>query len=185
MRARRRLDWTGYSSVARFAMNIVEVERVLGLFASHKLACWIDGGWGVDALLGRQTRIHDDLDLAVDADEMPAILKLLFEVGYLIRSDEMPARLELVKTGDARIDLHPLHFNERGDGIQKLRDGSVGIYTAEGLAGMGSINGKTVKCLSASIQLEFHCGYQPDDNDRHDVALLCEAFGLGPPSQFQ
>jgi hypothetical protein len=35
---------------------------------------WVGGGWGVDALAGRQTRPHRDLDLAVDADhELAAI----------------------------------------------------------------------------------------------------------------
>jgi lincosamide nucleotidyltransferase A/C/D/E len=28
---------------------------------------WVAGGWGVDALVGRQTRLHRDLDLALDA----------------------------------------------------------------------------------------------------------------------
>ena len=28
---------------------------------------WVDGGWGVDALLGKQTRFHEDLDIAVEA----------------------------------------------------------------------------------------------------------------------
>jgi lincosamide nucleotidyltransferase A/C/D/E len=27
---------------------------------------WLDGGWGVDALLGEQTRPHDDLDIVVE-----------------------------------------------------------------------------------------------------------------------
>jgi len=31
---------------------------------------WIAGGLGVDALVGRQTPIHSDLDLAVDVTRM-------------------------------------------------------------------------------------------------------------------
>jgi len=27
---------------------------------------WLDGGWGVDALLGEQTRPHEDLDIVVE-----------------------------------------------------------------------------------------------------------------------
>lgn len=27
---------------------------------------WLDGGWGVDALLGRQTRPHDDMDIVIE-----------------------------------------------------------------------------------------------------------------------
>lgn len=30
---------------------------------------WVDGGWGVDALVGRQTRHHDDLADLADAWE--------------------------------------------------------------------------------------------------------------------
>jgi hypothetical protein len=33
---------------------------------------WIGGGWGVDALVGYQTRGHHNLDLAVDADQVAA-----------------------------------------------------------------------------------------------------------------
>lgn len=29
----------------------------------------LDGGWGVDALLGRQTRDHDDIDLFVERSD--------------------------------------------------------------------------------------------------------------------
>jgi lincosamide nucleotidyltransferase A/C/D/E len=29
------------------------------------ITVWVDGGWGVDSLLGRQTRLHKDLDIAI------------------------------------------------------------------------------------------------------------------------
>jgi lincosamide nucleotidyltransferase A/C/D/E len=32
---------------------------------------WIDGGWGVDALLGEQTRPHRDLDIAIQQKDVP------------------------------------------------------------------------------------------------------------------
>ena len=37
---------------------------------------WVDGGWGVDALLGKQTRIHKDLDIAIQQKDIPAFRKL-------------------------------------------------------------------------------------------------------------
>jgi hypothetical protein len=33
------------------------------------LVVWLDGGWGIDALLGRETRTHADLDLVIDRDQ--------------------------------------------------------------------------------------------------------------------
>src|SRR5258708_7387144 len=38
---------------------------------------WIDGGWGVDALLGHQTRKHDDLDVAVHHSNLSTLCNLL------------------------------------------------------------------------------------------------------------
>ncbi len=42
-----------------------EVIRIVGLLERQGLSVWLDGGWGVDALAGRQTRPHDDLDVAI------------------------------------------------------------------------------------------------------------------------
>jgi lincosamide nucleotidyltransferase A/C/D/E len=34
---------------------------------------WIDGGWGVDALLGAQTRPHKDLDIAIEERDVAGL----------------------------------------------------------------------------------------------------------------
>jgi lincosamide nucleotidyltransferase A/C/D/E len=59
---------------------------------------WIDGGWGVDALVGEQTRAHSDLDLALDRESLDLARAVLEEHGF--RHDEesesgLPARLVL------------------------------------------------------------------------------------------
>jgi lincosamide nucleotidyltransferase A/C/D/E len=33
------------------------------------LVVWLDGGWGVDALLGYRSRPHQDLDLVIARDD--------------------------------------------------------------------------------------------------------------------
>ena len=45
------------------------VERLDGA----RIDAWLDGGWAVDALLGEQTRVHDDLDLIVRVTDVPAM----------------------------------------------------------------------------------------------------------------
>ena len=42
-----------------------DVALVVTALAEAGVAAWLDGGWGVDALLGEQTREHDDLDLVM------------------------------------------------------------------------------------------------------------------------
>jgi lincosamide nucleotidyltransferase A/C/D/E len=44
-------------------MAAQEVVRLLDLLESAGVTVWLDGGWGVDALLEEQTREHDDLGL--------------------------------------------------------------------------------------------------------------------------
>jgi hypothetical protein len=51
-------------------MTEAEVTEVLACLQRAGLDLWIDGGWGVDALLGAQTRDHDDLDLAMNRDDV-------------------------------------------------------------------------------------------------------------------
>ena len=38
------------------------------------IAIWADGGWGVDALLGQQTRTHSDLDIVVEQKHLPKVI---------------------------------------------------------------------------------------------------------------
>ena len=44
-------------------MTAKDAINLYKLFDQHGIKVWIDGGWGVDALLGRQTCKHDDLDV--------------------------------------------------------------------------------------------------------------------------
>lgn len=167
-------------------MSPEDVIAVIRLLEQVDCPIWIDGGWGVDALLGRQTRPHADLDLAIALTDVPLATDVLREVlGYRGTQDEMPTRLELRDAQDRRIDLHPLVFDNQGDGRQQLQDGSWGIYPARGLAGRGFIDGNVVRCLSADLQLRFHLGYEPDEDDRHDVELLCRHFGLVMPDEYR
>jgi len=148
-----------------------EVVRVLDRLEQDALAVWLDAGWGVDALVGRQTRPHEDVDIAILLSEAHAVTALIKALGYRVVHDEMPTRLDLRDHRDYRIDLHPITLDGKGNWLQQLQDGTFGTYTAEGLTGTGVVNGRPVRCLSPSLQLKFHQGYELDD-DRHDITLL-------------
>jgi lincosamide nucleotidyltransferase A/C/D/E len=153
-------------------MPAQEVARIVDILESQDLQFWLDGGWGVDALVGRQTRKHEDLDLAIVLSEADTVIAALTGLGYQIHEDEMPTRLDLRDNQDHRVDLHPLTFDRSGNGLQQLQDGRFGTYTAEGLTGTGSVDNRPVRCLSRDLQLRFHSGYELDDNDRQDIELL-------------
>ena len=46
-------------------MTVDKVHWFLDLFSELGIKVWIDGGWGVDALLGECTREHQDLDIMI------------------------------------------------------------------------------------------------------------------------
>jgi lincosamide nucleotidyltransferase A/C/D/E len=49
----------------RMTMTAADVVEILGWLGTASVDVWLDGGWGVDALVGEQTREHNDLDLIV------------------------------------------------------------------------------------------------------------------------
>lgn len=46
-------------------MQAADVQAVLAALDAAGVPTWLDGGWGIDALVGRQTRPHSDLDLVI------------------------------------------------------------------------------------------------------------------------
>lgn len=132
---------------------------------------WLGGGWGTDAVAGRQTRPHADVDLAIDADHLAGMLDVLRRLGFAVSADWLPVRVELEHPDGRVVDLHPVVFAPDGSGVQEGLDGASFGYAADGF-GAGRIDGREVPCLSAAQQLTFREGYHWRDEDHHDVALL-------------
>jgi lincosamide nucleotidyltransferase A/C/D/E len=144
------------------------VPEVLGTLDKAGVRAWLAGGWGVDALLGEQTRPHQDLDLVFDADgggEQRAI-DALSTIDFRVMGRE-PVRThwwsERIALSDAQghvVDIHPVS----GEAF-------VAAVGVDGFA-TGTVAGRQVRCLARSAQLRLHEGYEPTDADRADVALL-------------
>ena len=156
-------------------MQAGDVLRVVGTLETARLWHRLDGGWGVDALVGRATRRHEDLDLVVARADLPAVVQALAPLGFShdhMVEPGLPARVVLRAAAGCQVDLHPVVFDERGDGLQELGGGEWGRYPAEGLEGVGEVRGHPVRCLTAELQLAHHDGDEQNEQDRHDVALL-------------
>jgi lincosamide nucleotidyltransferase A/C/D/E len=146
---------------------------------SAGLTVWLDGGWGVDALLGEQTREHDDLDLVVARADVPLLVEKLGEDGYEVAKGELPTCIVLLDPAGRQIDVHPVEFDHAGDGIYRMEDGRDWPYPARGFAGKGLVLGRhPVRCLTPEVQVLCHAGYEFDETDRADLALLRERFGV-------
>ena len=159
-------------------MDADEAVRILERLAAAGVGAWVDGGWGVDALLGEQTRPHDDLDLVVPLDDVPRLLDEVAALGYRDRRGEAPTSFEVVDRDGRQVDVHPVRFASNGDGVYRLHSGGDWIYPAEGFGWTGTIGGRTVHCLSPRVQLLCHRDYELDEQDLADVEALRRRFSL-------
>ena len=143
---------------------------------------WIDGGWGVDALLGEQTRPHKDLDIAIQQKDVPVLRQFLETRGYKEIKAEIARPWNFV-LGDANgreIDVHVIVLDEQGSGIYGPPEKGE-MYPAASLTGMGTIEGHTVRCISPEWAIKFHAGYELTDKDFRDVSALCKKFQIALP----
>jgi len=141
----------------------------------------LDGGWGVDALLGEQTREHSDVDLVLARRDLHAARTALAARGFAHDASAwpgLPARLVLRDPDGRQVDIHPIVRDSAGNGWQQLDDGTWGRYDADGLGAWGEIAGRRVPCISAALQLRHHGGYEWTQTDRADMTRLADRFGL-------
>lgn len=160
-----------HASVPNIGMRIEEVHRVLRAMTTARCRFWIEGGWGVDALVGRQTRPHRDLDVDVDSRDEALVLSVLDDLGYTIETDWRPNRVELVAPHRGWVDVHPFEFDESGGARQAALDGGW-HEIPDSYFTHGHLEGIWVPCVSEAAQRRFHTGYEPRDVDKHDLALL-------------
>ena len=130
----------------------------VSLTGQDMTAFGLPGGWGVDALVGRQTRIHSDLDLAVDVTQMALehLLQAFGRHGYAVEADWRPSRVALIADGARQVDVHPIVFDAQGTGWQANVEGQEPFRYPEDAFAQGLIDGRVVDCLSVSLQLRFH-----------------------------
>jgi lincosamide nucleotidyltransferase A/C/D/E len=158
-----------------------DVGEILDRLAAAGVRCWVDGGWGVDALLGTTTRLHADLDLVVFTPDLARARFALPGFTRVLR-DWLPAALALADDGGREVDLHPVTGAAGGGGEQLLPDGHRFRYPAPV---PGVIGGRPVRCVDPHTQVLCHLGYPPGATDRLDVRRLCTRFGLAVPESYR
>jgi lincosamide nucleotidyltransferase A/C/D/E len=162
-------------------MTAEDVLEIIKLLEQNGIEVYIDGGWCVDALLGRQTRKHGDLDIALPHKFVPRLRELLESRGFkdVPRDDTRDCNFVLGDNEGREVDIHSYTFDENGKHIFGV------AYEPHHLTGTGTINGFRVKCIPPDIAVEFHTGYEVDENDYSDVKALCERFNIPMPEIYK
>jgi lincosamide nucleotidyltransferase A/C/D/E len=166
-------------------MTADAVVAFLGLMEASGIDVWLDGGWGVDALLGEQTREHGDLDVILSVDDLPRLLAASRAAGYALQPGGTERNFVLRDESGHEVDVHAITFDGRGFGVFALPDGRKWPFPPSAFAGRGRVLGKEVRCLSAEAQVQCHSqGYVPDEHDLQDMNLLQDRFGVVLPLAF-
>ena len=97
--------------VGCMTMTEADVVEVLGWLGEREIAVWLDGGWGVDALVGEQTRDHKDLDLIVRDDHVSRISDVLHEHGFRLSRGVQGGFVLRVERGHV-VHVHPVRFDD-------------------------------------------------------------------------
>ncbi len=158
-----------------------ELCRLLNLAG---IRYWVVGGWGVDALLGRCTRSHKDLDVLVGVQHHEHAWQLLHGRGYRLayRWEEnidvpgsfadaavQPTAYVLADQSDRQVDVHVL--DDRVADIVPLWS-TDRLLIPGALDASGTIDRVPVLCMSARMQLVAHEGYELPSAQEADVAIL-------------
>jgi lincosamide nucleotidyltransferase A/C/D/E len=168
-------------------MLVVDVISLYRAFEAADAPVWLMGGWGIDALVGRQTRAHHDLDVLVDVANLERLRLCLIDRGFAlaytwddevrwIRHDAWSSPLEqpsafVYRHSDGReVDVHVVRQSNAED-VEMLWNVPY-AFTAVGLCATGEIDGQNVRCLSREIQLRAHTGYALPAHHLQDLELL-------------
>lgn len=176
------------------AENVTKVFRAL---EDGGVPVWIDGGWAIDALLKAETREHTDLDLIVPIDCVEPAEAILGQLGFQRddRETDMPVRVVFKDSDEHEIDIHPMTFNPDATATHidcdTLGQKYVYISSPAGLSGVGTIDGRVVRCTTAAEQIrqKIERRYSPWSPERlrpngvsadlEDIFSLLKVYGTG------
>lgn len=163
--------------------RVMNAQHVLDIYNSLEkigVKIWVDGGWSVDASLGKQTRSHTDLDIAIQYKDLPVFREYTKKFGYkeLERDEDKKWNFVLGDGNGHEIDVHAFTFDENGHVVEGIE------YPDGSLTGIGTIEGQTVRCIDPKHMVDFHTRYEPKEKDFKDVQALCEKFGIPYPEKY-
>lgn len=142
---------------------------------------WIDGGWSVDALVGKQLRPHRDTDIAIQWKDVPQLREMLEARGFKQVREDSKWNFVLADKYGHEIDVHAFVYDEEGHVVDGI------MYPAESLNGEGIIEGQAVRCISPEHMVEFLAPWISKWPEKYvpAVAAICEKYELELPQEYR
>ncbi|MBM3206883.1 MAG: nucleotidyltransferase family protein [Candidatus Staskawiczbacteria bacterium] len=157
--------------------DVIDLYRELD---NAGIKIWIDGGFCVDALLEKQLRPHNDLDIAIQWKDVSSLKEILSKQGYKQIKEDSQWNFVLGDEKGHEIDVHAFVYDQNG----KVVDGI--MYPTESLSGHGVIESQSVNCISPKDMVEFLAPWISKWPDKYlpAVSMLCEKFQIKLPKEY-
>ena len=125
---------------------------------------------------------HNDIDIFVEKNDYQNFIEIMKANGfYEIKMEYTTLNHTVWEDLKNRIiDLHCFEYTDEGE---ILYDGD--CFPVETFSGKGRIEEIEVSCIEPYSQVMFHLGYEFDENDAHDVKLLCETLHIEIPNEYR
>jgi hypothetical protein len=159
------------------AEQLAMIDELHGLFTNVGTSYWLFGGWAVDFHVGRVTRDHADIDLAVWRSDLEQVRGALDAAGWSLVRDSPAQGFAEFAHGPARLDLTWIDrdaatgavYTPLAEGRGSWPMGSFGSDVAE-LAGVRA----TVVSLDSLVtdKSEIRSDAAAARKDRADVSVL-------------
>lgn len=166
--------WSMWLRRRLFAVTPDDAIAVIDALEAAGCRPCLAGGWGIDALLGRQSRRHADLDVIIAPETVPAARRALMAAGFHELSEgvaagpHMPVRVVARNAAGRSVDLLPLGLEALGP-----RSASAPVpFGGPDPAVAGQIGHRRIRCLSAGLQWHFHQGHPARAHNRNDLFRL-------------
>ena len=164
-----------------------DVLEVAVALQEEGLKFWFAGGWGIDVLVGVQSRDHLDLDIVIEdcGRDEPTVCRALSKLGYVHRESRvggiwMPSVFALSDQTGRRIELMEIDWERfaSDSGLVASDQTGVSINTLrESAFAEGVIFDQKLPCISKRAQMLFHSNFTLNEKQRRDLDFLMEFRG--------
>ena len=158
-------------------VNESDAIEIMSIFRSKGIQIYLDGGWGVDALIGFESRCHNDIDIFIEKQDKECSIKLLNDNGYseTVMAYTTPEHT-VWRDGNARIiDLHIFSRNSKGDLVFESE-----TFPKEVFTGKGHIGHLEVDCITRNGKSDF----TPATNSMRTTSKMCCFFATNSILRF-
>ncbi len=152
------------------------IFRLFGAADAVHLPLWLQGGWAVDARLGRATREHGDVDVAYPSDREGEFLEILRNLGG--GALKPTGYGFLMEVGEVLVDAEPCEKTDGGYELPGLPEGSCPPEA------QGTLDGVALRCVSWEALLWDYFHYMGEvpwqdwpEKDVRAYALVRDTYG--------